>query len=282
MKAKIKSYEDGNQHIRTPHGMWVRNFTNNNNYQYKDLNKTYKKSDYFTFLKNEVQNSMQRFTWIEHENFSHDTIVIVSDGFDFSKKQHLLERIPNNVTLIGVLGSLAKWTIKRPLDYYLVNNPYETCMKYFNRRMRNMPKCIASLKTDSNFLMNYRGLVFKYLSVYEDEYRSKYVKEVELQIDDYRNPICAALHFSFKFGASKIILFCCDDSFQGERPGSEKLENGLHQYPQQQIAHELIDAKMFWLNKMKYQEIEVFDHSSGATYQNATYIESEDFEKLFI
>ena len=39
---------------------------------------------------------------------------------------------------------------------------------------------------------------------------------------------------------------------------------------------------MFWLNKMKYQEIEIFDHSSGATYQNATYIESEDFEKLFI
>ena len=281
MNVKIKSYSDGNQYVRTPQGMWVRNFTNTHA-KYKDLNRTYNKSDYFTFLKNEVQNSVQRFSWIEHENFIHENIVIVSDGFDFAKKQHLLEKIPKNVTLIGVLGSLSKWSIKRPLDYYLVNNPYPTCMKYFNRRMRNMPKCIASLKTDSNFLMNYRGLVYKYLPVYEDEYKSKYVNEVNLQIDDYRNPICAALHFSFLFGASKVTLFCCDDSFSGERPGSEKLHNELYQYPQQQIAHDLIDAKMFWLNKVKYQEIEIFDHSSGAVYQNATYIESEEFEKLFM
>lgn len=276
MQTRIKSYADGNQYIRTPQGMWVRNFTNLKQ-KYKNINKTYNRQDFFTFLKNEVQNSMQRFSWIENENFLHETVVIVSDGYDFENKQKLLEKIPKNVTLIGVLGSLSKWNIKRSLDYYLVNNPYETCMKYFNRRMRAMPKCIASLKTDSNFLMNYRGLVYKYLPVYEEEYKSKYIKEVSLQVDDYRNPICAAIHFSFLFGSSKVFLFCCDDSFSGERPAAEKLENGLYQYPQQKIAHDLIDAKMYWLNKIKYQEIDIFDHSSGSVYNNATYISEEQF-----
>ena len=45
--------------------------------------------------------------------------------------------------------------------------------------------------------------------------------------------------------SQKICLFCCDDSFETFRDGSEKLENGLYQYPQQRTAHGLIDGLFF-------------------------------------
>ncbi len=280
MQSKIKKYPDGNEYIKTPQGMWVRNFTIMNA-PYKNINKTYKKEDYFTFLRNEIQNSIQRYTWIENENFLHDTVVIVSDGYDFKNKQTILEKLPKTTTIIGVLGSLNKWSIKKSMDYYLINNPYPTSMKYFNRRSRSMPKCIASLKTNSNFLYNYRGTIYKYMPVHESEYNSKFEKEISLKIDDYRNPICGAIQIAYEFGATKILLFCCDDSFEGERPSSMKLKNGLYQYPQQEIAHGIIDAQMYWLKNIKYEEIQIFDHSSGATYENATYIAEDDIVKMF-
>ena len=274
---RIKIYQDGNEYIKTDSNMWVRNFTKTNCPQV-DLNKTYNPSDYFVFLKNEIQNSMQKHMWVNHENLNHDKILIISDGFNFEKKQKILASIPKDITVIGVLGSLAKWnTNNRNMDYYVVNNPYKDCVKYFGKRhIRNFPKCIASLKTNSDFVANYRGRMLKYLPVYEGGYTSKYAKETDTQIDDYRNPICAAIQLAFMFNAYKIFLYCCDDSFEGERPSAEKLENGLYQYPQQRIAHEIIDANLFWLKMLPYQEIKIFYNSNGLKFENATYIEEDE------
>lgn len=274
---RIKVYPDGNEYLKTNTNMWVRNFTKPNVVQV-DLNKTYNSSDYFTFLKNEIQNSMQKHVWINQENYVHEKVMIISDGYEFEKKQKILASIPKNVTVIGVCGTLAKWPVaNRNMDYYVVNNPYSECLKYFGRRhIRTFPKCIASLKTNSDFIANYRGRIFRYLPVYEGDYTSKFIKETDQQIDDYRNPICAAIQMAYMFNASKIFLYCCDDSFAGERPGAELLENGLYQYPQQRVAHELIDAKLFWLKYLPYQEISIMYNSNGLKFENATYIEEDE------
>lgn len=278
---RIKTYPDNNQYTKTNHGIWVRNFVNIH-VPPKDINTTYSRQEIQTFLANEIQNSIQRFTWLENENFQHQTIVIVSDGYDFSKKQKLLSSVPKDVGIIGVLGSFQKWNVPgRLMDYYLVNNPFPQCMKYLNKKTRMIPKCIASLRTNPYFLHAYKGQVFKYMPVHESNYTSKFSKETKQHIDDYRNPICAAIHCAYIFGASKIILFCCDDSFSGERPGSEKLENGLYQYPQQRIAHELIDNKMFWLHNEEYSITEAFHHDSGSSFENATYISEEELPGIF-
>jgi len=277
---KIKTYPDSNQYIRTKSGMWVRNYVNINA-PFADINKTYTSADIQLFLTNEMQNSTARHTWLENEKFSHDTIVIVSDGYDFSKKQKILSCVPKEAGIIGVNGSLTKWNVPgRLMDYYLVNNPYQQCLKYLSRKMRSMPKCIASLRSNAVFLNAYRGQIFKYMPVHESLFSSKFSKESRQNIDDYRNSICAAIHCAYLFGASKVILFCCDDSFSGERPGSEKLENGLYQYPQQRIAHELIDAKLFWMHNEVYQEIETFHHDSGLNYENASNIEENNLKDL--
>jgi hypothetical protein len=270
---RIKKTPNGNQYLLTNQNKWVRDFTKNS-VPFKDINDTISQQDHFIFLKNEVQNNLKKYTWVDSENIYHKNILIVSDGFDFENKQNLLKDLPKDVTVIGVNGSLIKWKLQKSMNYYVVNNPYEQCLKYLPKNKTN-PKCIASVRTNSNFLENYRGTKFRYYPVNESSYSSLGEKEVIWQIDDYRNPICAAIGLAFRFGAEKIMLFCCDNSFEDERQGAKKLHNGLWEYPQQETAHGIIDANLYWFKSQKYSNISIGDFSRGAIYENASYIQEE-------
>lgn len=277
---RIKKYPNGNEFLLAGN-MWVRNFTKNGT-PYIDINKTYSKDDYFTFLQNETQNAMGRHAWVDTENFDHEKIVIISDGYKFEEKQKLISSLPKDVAIIGVNHTLKQWkNTDRSLTYYLVNNPYPECMKYLPRRNRGFPKCLASTKTNYQFLANYKGSVYKYLPVNEESYIHKVQESVKYQIDDCRNPICGAIQLAYHFGAEKILLLCCDDSFDQDRAGAEKLENGLWQYPQQNIAHDIIDGNLYWLKSMQYAEIEIKNHSSGPIYKNAAYIQEDEVMSFF-
>mgnify|MGYP003349337738 FL=1 len=154
----------------------------------------------------------------------------VSDGYDFEKKQSILSRLPNDVKFIGVNGALTKWNVSnRSLSWYVVNNPYKECMRYLPRRSKVLPKCIASLRTNHAFLSAYKGTKYRYLPTGNGKFSGIGTKETLWQVDDCRNPICAAIELAYRFGAERILLFCCDDSFHVERPGAEKLSNGLYQ-----------------------------------------------------
>ena len=86
---------------------------------------------------------------------------------------------------------------------------------------------------------------------------------------------------AYHFGAEKIMLFCCDDSFKDERPSSIKLENGLYEYEQQQVAHEIIDGMFYWLKNHPYYKTIIGDHSSSQEYKYATYINEEKVLQFF-
>ena len=265
----------------TEQNMWVRNF-DKSHVSYLDINKTITDKDHFIFLENEVQNGLNRMPWIDSEPFYHENIIIVSDGFDFKTKQTLLSKIPSNIAIIGVNGSLSKWEVpNRSLSYYVANNPYEECMRYLPKRAKILPKCIASVRTNYKFLQNYRGTKYRYYPVNECNYTTLGMKEVKWQIDDYRNVICAAIGLSYKFGASRVLLFCCDNTFKDERPGAIKLENGLWMYPQQEIAHGLIDGNLYWLKNQPYQEVMIGNYSSGPKYENASYINEGEIMSFF-
>ena len=79
MSERIKKASDGNKYYLTPQGMWVRDFTTEQ-VPYIDLNQTIENKDYFTFLQNETKNSLDKYTWIDSENFHIRDVVIVSDG----------------------------------------------------------------------------------------------------------------------------------------------------------------------------------------------------------
>ena len=281
---RIKKHNNGNEFLLTKENMWVRNFTKSG-VPYIDINKTYNKNDYFIFLKNEIQNSFERYAWIDTENFHHDKVVIISEGYNFSEKHlNLMKTLPKDVAIIGVNQSLKMWkSPERNMTYYLINNPYDECMKFMPRKNRGLPKCITSTRTNYEFLFNYKekGSIYKYCPVSEEDYNGKIYEKTKYQIDDCRNPVCAAIQLCYQFGTEKILLFCCDDSFNQERPGSEKLHNGLWQYPQQNIAHGLIDATVYWLKSMKYSETYLKDHSSGPLYENAVYIDEDEIQSFF-
>jgi len=265
--------------------VWVRNLCKEK-VPYLDLNKLSSDNDYKTYLTNEFKNktSQRRTLSIEDPTVAHKNVAIVSDGFDFANKQELLVDLPyKKASIFAVNGALAKWELvgnvekKRAISFYVLNNPYH-CSHLLPKKHNYFPNCIASTRSNFEFIESYKGEVSFYLPVPDGTYNSS-MKDTRPAIDDYRNPICAAMNLAYHFGVKKILLFCCDDSFAEERPGAEELKNGLWQYPQQQISHNIIDANAYWL---KQEGIEIYDHSSGANYENITYIKEETIKTFYV
>lgn len=247
--------------------IWVRNFTLNA--IPVDINHLLD-NDIKNILANEIQNNSKNLERIDTTDFKFQKCVIVSDGYKFEERQKLLSQLPKEVAILGVNDSLKKWNLsfKRSMNFFVVNNPYPECLNQLPIKHSYYPRCIASSRTYHKFFSSYKGYIYKYSPVPQENYEfNKY--NALYKVDDYRNPICAAVGLTYHFGAKKVLLFCCDESFENERPNAEKLENGLWHYPQNQIAHEIIDANLYWL---KEAGIEVGNYSSGPNFVNATYI----------
>ena len=276
---RIKTFEK-NKYILSKEGVWVRDLCSTS--KNIDINNLYSKEKSI-WLNNEFSNlkkSRLDFPPIQHEN-----IIICSDGFGWEEKQKILATIPYNlVKVIGTNGSLAKWNmvgskaeVKRAMSFYVVNNPYKECVSYLPKKHNYYPDLVASLRSNTDFVSQYKGEIFFYKPSEDMDYSSP-PNILNLRLDDYRNPICAAISLAYRLGAKKILLFCCDDAFEDERPNSIKMENGLFQYPQQIMSQNIIDQQLYWLRK---NEIEIFDHSNGIKYNNAEYIKQDDMFSFF-
>jgi hypothetical protein len=274
----IKKISNHNEYALTGQGKWVRNFTKRG--RAVDITDLCDEKDYQLFIKNQINNMTMHIARVDVENIYCPNCVIVSDGYQFKNKQDLLAKLSNKgVIVIGVNRSLANWDIKGKMDYYITNNPYESCMSYLPTK-NYYPKCIVSCRTYPDFIRKYmsrRGVVYQYFPTPSKKF-SNYVINPMYYVDDYRNPICAAIGLAYHWEVRKLALVCCDDSFESERPGAEKLPNGLWMYPQHKISHDLIEGNLHWL---KQQSIDVADHSSGGEYENASYIKENDLLDFF-
>ena len=276
---RIKKFEK-NRYILSKEGVWVRDLCSSS--KNIDINNLYSKEKSI-WLTNELSNLKK--SRMDLPPGQHENIIICSDGYGWQEKQKILGSIPYSlVKIIGTNGSLAKWNmvgasaeIKRAMSFYVVNNPYKECTNYLPKKHNYYPNLVASLRTNNNFIDKYKGDVFFYKPSEDLDYSSP-PNILSLKLDDYRNPICAAISLSYKIGAKKILLFCCDDAFEDERPNSIKMENGLYQYPQQIMSQNIIDQQLYWLQA---NEIEIFDHSSGIKYNNAQYIKQDDIFSFF-
>lgn len=236
-------------------------------------------------LANEEKNSkapsmqMEDIGGVDMEN-----VVIVSDGFGWNERQLSLANLPSGlVKVLGVNGSLARWAmvgdeapVKRTMTFYVVNNPYPECAGFLPRRHRYYPNLVASTRTNPKFIEQYRGQPYFYRPTPDANYAGFW--DAGATLDDYRNPICAALSLAAKRGAKRVLLFCCDEAFEDERPGAVRMENGLYQYPQQIMCQRIIDKQLFWLRRAG---IKTGDCSSGVEYENAEYIDVEKLADFF-
>jgi len=273
-----------NEYLLTEDGVWVRNLCKQDSLPI-DINNSFLK-DYNLLLENEFRNKKNKLQNLEISSYI-ENFIIISDGYNFLERHKLLSQFPfKEIAILAVNGALANWglvgkncprELLRPINWYIVNNPYPECKKFLPVKHNYYPPCIASSRTNYEFASLYRGGTVVYYPVINEDYCGL-TNSADFLIDDYRNPICAAIGLAYKMGAKKILLFCCDGSFESERPASQQLENGLWCYPQHLISQNIIDAILFWLKKVN---ISVADCSNGKKLENATYITSDKITEFF-
>jgi hypothetical protein len=271
----IKNHPNRNDYCLAKCGYWVRDFTKSAT-KPCDINDMTPLEDVKLIIENEFKNNLRKYQ-IAESNVIHDKIVIIGDGYGFEKSVKLIEELPPDVTIMGVNGSFAKWKSERRLNYYVVNNPYQECLYYYPQIIRTWPKCIASTRTNPNFLEIYKGLLYIYSPVNCEVYSGIIKEEYNFLIDDYRNPICAAIGLSYKYGAKKILIMSTVEMYKDERPGTEIVKDGLWIYPQQKLAHDLVDADLYWMKKAK---IDVGYTDTEPDYEFATYIKSDEVKRF--
>ena len=262
-------------------GFYIRNFTAHYAIP-KDINEIYSTQDYDLFLENEQKNIEQKYPLIDNEMIHHRDVIIISDGYNFSNLHKVLAKVPKSVAIIATNGALKYWELlqsfsntPRSITYYVVNNPYEECSDFLPDRHRYYPKCIASIRTNPDFLHGYSGLKYFYCPPETKDYSGINLKS-SYKIDDYRNPICASLGLAYKFGAKRILLFCCDEYFEDERPAAIQLENNLWCYPQQLKSNRIIDAYCHWFKKEKIN----IATTNNIKQDNLSYIKPQEEEIL--
>ena len=284
---RIKKHRNKNEYVASSvGGIWVRNMYKEN-IRPIDINNITSKEDYEIFTENEVSVKRSKLPWFHSDLKVHENIVIVSDGMDFDTKHEVLANLPpRNVSIIAVNGALSGWKLianlspsgnQRRIDYYVVNNPYKECLRFIPTKHRYYPHCIASTRTNKNFIKEYLGNKYIYQPVCNLEYTGVFGSNSQ-SIDDYRNPICAAIGLASKFKVKKLLLMCCDDTMKEHRPAAEKTHDGYWRYPQQAKSESIIDANLYWLKKTN---AEIGYHSSGSKYKNASYIDLEGILNFF-
>lgn len=282
-KIVIKNTKDRNRYLLTNSGWWVRDFTQS--YSPIDINDLLNEHEYKLLINNEIEILSMMIPEVESEYLpKFDKVLIVCDGYKFKEKRHILNDIPKDVCIIAVNRALANWeiqasgSVKRKINYYLVNNPYLECMSYLPTH-EYRPKCICSLRTNPKFIKKYNGQCLYYVPTINKKFGKKH-KGVKT-VDDYRNPICAAMTLSFRYKVKKLGLFCCDNVFDIPKPSAVKLSNDLWMYPQNQIAHELIDGLAYWLQQIEQPKIEVVNYSSNTEYKFIKYIDENNLVEFF-
>lgn len=277
---RVKKHPSGNEYIRAG-DVWVRNFTKDCITQVQ-ITRMFDKADYALVLKNHELN--KNHPKISNEAIYFENLVIVSDGHDFAARHLFLRKLPRGTGILAVNRAALKWGLLRPavpaaerrtVNALVVNNPYRECAACAPAKdAKYYPACIASVRTNHEFLKRYGGDVYTYAPTPDETFGVGLAETY--YVDDYRNPVCAAVGLAHRFGAKRVMLVCCDDSFPERRPSSVPLPNGLHAYPQHLKAQEIIDANLYWLTHQEGREVRAADYSSGAEYRNAAYIRSDE------
>jgi hypothetical protein len=271
----IRKHANKNEYIRAGN-IWVRNFAKKSVKPFS-VDHMFEKSDYERLIANETKNDNQ--ARISDEPIILPNIVIVSDGYNFKTRHKLLTKMPSYVSVLAVNRALKNWTLfstdesqRKTINAYVVNNPYEECLSCLPSQY--YPVCVASSRTNYKFLEKYKGNMYLYEPTPENKFGLK--KPQQYHIDDYRNPICAAIGLAYQFKVERLMLMCCDDSFDKEQDFSVQLKNELWTYPQHLRSQEIIDANLYWLTHQEEHDVQVSDWSDGAEYTNASYISNEE------
>lgn len=276
----IKKHESGNEYIYAG-DVWVRNFTKRE-LPAIQLTHLFNETDFQQVMRNQQLN--KNFPHVADEVLRFDKVLIISDGYNFKERHQLISNLPSDVCVLATNRSLAKWELfssktpvekRKTINAYITNNPFKEALSFLPpKTSQYYPTCVASIRANHEFLKKYKGDVYTYYPSMEVNFGID--SPENYHIDDYRNPICAAIGFAFQLRVKKLMLLCCDDSFEENRDQAVQLKNGLYTYEPLIRSQKIIDANLYWLTHDEEWDVEVSDYSSGIEYENAAYIKNEE------
>ena len=273
----IKVHKNRNEYIKVD-DYWIRNF-GKPDVDIRDLNNLYDKDDLKNIVANEIRNTKFNHPEIANETFSFNKVLIVSDGFNFHQHKDVFPELSEDTCVIAVNQALRLWQSIVFPEYYLICNTTDAAMSYLPKKQ--FPKLIASRRTYHNFVKNYRNIIYLYDPSPDFTYQSPYTKEALLLVDDYRNPICAAIGLAYFMKASKIFLAYCSHAYKEPRDGTEKLEEGIYQYPQQRLGDKIVDGNLLWYRE-NFPDVSIYHTGIKNSFMFAKYLSSSEFTDKLI
>lgn len=260
-----------NRYAHAGDNLWVRDYASP---AYEDINDLVGPEDVRLMTDNEVANMALSPQPLATFTARHEDVIVVNAGAGFDGGASV-ESAPEAAAVVAVGAALADWRAKRRPTYYVVNNPYRECLEYLPRGAL-WPRCVASVRTNPAFLRAYQGLRYYYVPTPSRNFGGLRWPSPG-HLDDYRNPLCAALGLAHRFGVRRLLLVAPD------RGSTERLEgmveaNGQYYYPAQLTAARLVDACCFWLRE---GGVTVGVISGGPVYAHAQYITPEEVPAFF-
>lgn len=269
--VSIKTTKDRNQYSLT-NNIWVRNFTRDDTKPI-DINDLYEDEEIQTCIENEIKNSKLIVPNISTENFEIDSVVIISNGFEFRENhKNIIESIDtfDNKQVFCVNKTILLWNANKYPNFYLTNSfTKPTGMNFY-------PRLICSQRMDYNFLKSYRNNKFVYSPTPNYKFSSPNSIDETFFIDDYRNPICAALHCAYKFKAERIFLAFCSEGYSDKKEGMVDAGEGVCMYPQQKMANDIINHMIFWY-RYSNPNTKIFYTGLKNSFSFAKYLKVNDF-----
>lgn len=257
---------------------WVRNFTKKNVVA-KDINILYDDNEIKTIIDNEIKNSKTSAPDLLDENFNFTDVLIISDGLGFENHKELLKNIRQDICVIALNKTMQFWEAEKFPDFYLVSNPSETVMP--DMPQKAFPKLISSRRACHKFVQNYRNIKYFYDPTCDEKYQSPISKKSGMYIDEYRNPICAALNCAYNFGARNFYMAYCSDAYKVERPGTVQIAENAFSYPQQILANKIVNANIFW-NKISNMNNNIYYTGIKNSFSFAKYYDQDEFNKMIV
>lgn len=275
-KLVFKKHKNKNEYVQVEN-IWIRNMFGKIG-KPVDINHFYDEYELKDVLDNEVKNTKMNLLNVEPEMYDCDDVLIVSDGFGFNELKKI-EKIKQKICIIAVNHAARFWSSPTYPNFMLINHPKSDAMSFLPNMI--FPRLIASRRTHNQFLKSYKNSILLYDPVPEESYQSIISSEANLHIDDYRNPICAAIGIAKILQAKNIYLAFCSSAYTENRPGTNYIEEGIYQYPIQSLADKIVDANLFWY-KFANRATKIFHTGYEKSFKFSKYLKLEDFSKELI
>jgi hypothetical protein len=269
-KVNVKKHLNRNEYIQID-SYWIRNF-NAPDVTPIDINNLFGEDEIKNILANEMQNTKYVSQIIANDLTNIDSLIIVSDGFGFPDHSKIKD-LKDNCGIMVLNHAMRFWESPVFPNFMLMNNSTEVALSCMP--LNSMPQLIASRRTFSPFIKKYDNNIYLYDPTPDENYQSIASKDSSVFLDEYRNPVCAAISFANFLNIRNIYLCFCSSAYSENRAGTIKIAENAYQYPQQQLADRFIDGNIFWY-KFGNRYRQIFYTGLENTFKFAKYLKIEE------